>query len=53
MHLGYSRPEAERAAERAMREHGDGRFEDLLRFALQVVSAPLTGVRTGPGRPAC
>jgi Holliday junction DNA helicase RuvA len=38
VHLGYSRPEAERAAERAVREHGDGRFEDLLRFALQVVS---------------
>jgi len=38
VHLGYSRPEAERAAERAMREHSDGRFEDLLRFALQVVS---------------
>ena len=38
VHLGYSRPEAERAAERAMREHGEGRFEDLLRFALQVVS---------------
>ena len=38
VHLGYSRPEAERAAERATREHGEGRFEDLLRFALQVVS---------------
>jgi Holliday junction DNA helicase RuvA len=38
VHLGYSRPEAERAAERAMREHSEGRFEDLLRFALQVVS---------------
>ncbi len=38
VHLGYSRPEAERAAERAMREHSDGRFEDLLRFALQVVA---------------
>ncbi len=38
VHLGYSRPEAERAVERAMREHGEGRFEDLLRFALQVVS---------------
>jgi Holliday junction DNA helicase RuvA len=38
VHLGYSRPEAERAAERAMREHGEGRFEDLLRLALQVVS---------------
>jgi Holliday junction DNA helicase RuvA len=39
VHLGYSRPEAERAVERAMREHGEGRFEDLLRFALQVVSS--------------
>jgi Holliday junction DNA helicase RuvA len=38
VHLGYSRPEAERAAERAVREHGADRFEDLLRFALQVVS---------------
>jgi Holliday junction DNA helicase RuvA len=38
VHLGYSRPEAERAAERAMREHSEGRFEDWLRFALQVVS---------------
>ena len=38
VHLGYSRPEAERAAERAMREHSEGRFEDLLRFALQAVS---------------
>ncbi len=38
LHLGYSRPEAERAAERAMREHGESRFEDLLRFALQAVS---------------
>jgi Holliday junction DNA helicase RuvA len=37
-HLGYSRPEAERAVERALREHGEGRFEDLLRFALQAVS---------------
>jgi Holliday junction DNA helicase RuvA len=38
VHLGYSRPEAERAVERAIREHGEGRFEDQLRFALQVVS---------------
>ncbi len=38
VHLGYSRPEAERAVERALREHGQGRFEDLLRFALQAVS---------------
>jgi holliday junction DNA helicase RuvA len=38
VHLGYSRPEAERAFERVFREHGEGRFEDLLRAALQVVS---------------
>ncbi len=38
LHLGYSRPEAERGVERAIREHGEGRFEDLLRFALQAVS---------------
>jgi len=38
VHLGYSRPEAERAVERVFHEHGEGRFEDLLRAALQVVS---------------
>jgi Holliday junction DNA helicase RuvA len=38
VHLGYSRPEAERGVERAVREHGEGRFEDLLRIALQAVS---------------
>lgn len=38
VHLGYSRPESERAVERSFREHQDGRFEDLLRAALQVVS---------------
>lgn len=37
VHLGYSRPEAERGAERALRE-GDGRFEDLLRRALRALS---------------
>ena len=36
--LGYSRAEAERGVERALREDGTGRFEDLLRRALQVVS---------------
>ena len=36
--LGYSRGEAERGVERALREDGAGRFEDLLRRALQVVS---------------
>jgi holliday junction DNA helicase RuvA len=38
VHLGYSRPEAERAVERTIRGHGEGRFEDLLRSALQAVS---------------
>jgi Holliday junction DNA helicase RuvA len=38
-HLGYSRGEAERGVDRALREDGDGRFEDLLRRALQIVSS--------------
>jgi len=38
VHLGYSRPESERAVERIFREHQHDRFEDLLRAALQVVS---------------
>ena len=33
--LGYSRPEVERAVDRALAESGDGRFEDQLRAALQ------------------
>jgi len=37
-HLGYSRGEAERGVDRALRENGSGRFEDLLRRALQIVS---------------
>jgi Holliday junction DNA helicase RuvA len=36
--LGYSRGEAERGVERALRDNGSGRFEELLRRALQVVS---------------
>ncbi|HWX25515.1 MAG TPA: Holliday junction branch migration protein RuvA [Vicinamibacteria bacterium] len=36
--LGYSRGEAERAIDRALRESGEGRFEDLLRTALQALS---------------
>ena len=36
--LGYSRPEAEKAAERTLREDGAARFEDLLRRALQILS---------------
>ncbi len=38
VHLGYSRPEAERGVERALKEHGEGRFEDLLRRTLRVLS---------------
>jgi Holliday junction DNA helicase RuvA len=37
-HLGYSRVEAERGVDRALRDDGTGRFEDLLRRALQIVS---------------
>jgi Holliday junction DNA helicase RuvA len=36
--LGYSRGEAERGVERALRDDGTGRFEDLLRRALQAVA---------------
>jgi holliday junction DNA helicase RuvA len=36
--LGYSRPEVERAVDRALAEAADGRFEDLLRLALQKVA---------------
>ena len=36
--LGYSRPEVERAVDRALSEDGNGRFEDLLRRALQLVA---------------
>jgi Holliday junction DNA helicase RuvA len=36
--LGYSRPDAEKAAERALRQDGDGRFEDLLRRSLSDLS---------------
>jgi Holliday junction DNA helicase RuvA len=37
-HLGYSRAEAERGVDRALREDDGARFEDLLRRALQIVS---------------
>ena len=37
LHLGYSRPEAERAVDRALKE-GEGRFEDLLRRTLRILS---------------
>ena len=30
VHLGYSRPEAERGVDRALQQDADGRFEDLL-----------------------
>lgn len=36
--LGYSRPEVERAVDRALKANAEGRFEDLLRAALQMVS---------------
>jgi Holliday junction DNA helicase RuvA len=37
LHLGYSRPEAERGVDKALRE-GDAPFEDLLRRTLRVLS---------------
>jgi Holliday junction DNA helicase RuvA len=37
VHLGYSRPEAERGVTRAL-EQGEGRFEDLLRRSLRALS---------------
>lgn len=37
VHLGYSRPEAQRGVERAL-EEGEGRFEDLLRRSLRILS---------------
>jgi Holliday junction DNA helicase RuvA len=36
--LGYSRPEVERAVDRALAADGEGRFEDLLRRTLQLVA---------------
>jgi Holliday junction DNA helicase RuvA len=38
VHLGYSRPEAEKGVERALQHDGGGRFEDLLRRSLRVLS---------------
>jgi Holliday junction DNA helicase RuvA len=38
VNLGYSRAEVERGVDRALREDGSGRFEDLLRRALQIVA---------------
>jgi holliday junction DNA helicase RuvA len=38
VNLGYSRGEVERGVDKALREDGAGRFEDLLRRALQIVA---------------
>jgi Holliday junction DNA helicase RuvA len=38
VHLGYSRVEAERGVERALKEDGGGRFEDLLRRSLRALA---------------
>jgi holliday junction DNA helicase RuvA len=38
VHLGYSRPEAEKGVDRALKDAGDGRFEDLLRRTLRILS---------------
>jgi Holliday junction DNA helicase RuvA len=38
VHLGYSRPEAERGVDRALESDATGRFEDLLRRTLRVLS---------------
>jgi Holliday junction DNA helicase RuvA len=38
VHLGYSRPEAERGVDRALKEDPEGRFEDLLRRTLRSLS---------------
>lgn len=38
VHLGYSRPEAERGVDRSLQEDGSGRFEDLLRRTLRLLS---------------
>jgi Holliday junction DNA helicase RuvA len=38
VHLGYSRPEAERGVDRVLKDGPGARFEDLLRRSLQVLS---------------
>ena len=38
VHLGYSRQEAEKGVDKALKAGGDGRFEDLLRRTLQILS---------------
>jgi Holliday junction resolvasome RuvABC DNA-binding subunit len=39
LHLGYSRPEADRAADRALRDDAGARFEDALRRALRSLAS--------------
>jgi Holliday junction DNA helicase RuvA len=39
IHLGYSRAEAERAAQHATREHASAPLEDLLRLSLRALSS--------------
>jgi Holliday junction DNA helicase RuvA len=41
--LGYSRPEAERGADKALREDPNARFEDLLRRTLRLLSGAAHG----------
>lgn len=38
VHLGYSRPEAEKGVDRALKDDGTGRFEDILRRTLRILS---------------
>jgi Holliday junction DNA helicase RuvA len=38
LHLGYSRPEAERGVRRALDQGAEGSFEELLRRTLRVLS---------------
>ena len=38
VHLGYSRPEAERGVAKALEQGADGKFEDLLRRTLRILS---------------
>jgi Holliday junction DNA helicase RuvA len=39
LHLGYTRPEAQRGVERALAQDRDGPFEELLRRTLRILSA--------------
>jgi Holliday junction DNA helicase RuvA len=43
--LGYSRAEAEKGVDGALRQGGDGRFEDLLRLSLRLLSGRTPVVR--------